>query len=149
MRICCGRDNYNALQTSLTKRFSNHWQAAFTYTLSAYKEALPRPVYWQGFTQLGWSTVAPWLGGEYGLGPNDQRNRPVFNGIWDMGYGFQLSGLYFYGSGTRLTTCGADNGDTEPRASRPHASRHQHRALQQLCPGCPFPAWTCGCRDSS
>ena len=109
MRICCGRDDYHALQTSLTKRFSNRWQASATYTLSGYWEAFPRPVYWQGFTQLSWPNVAPWLGGEYGLGPNDQRNRAVFNGIWDVGYGFQLSGLYFYGSGARFaTTYGGD-----------------------------------------
>ena len=28
----------------------------------------------------------------------------MFNGIWDAGYGFQLSGLYFYGSGQRFAT---------------------------------------------
>ena len=33
----------------------------------------------------------------------------MFNGIWDVGYGFQVSGLYFYGSGMRLaTTYGGD-----------------------------------------
>jgi len=26
----------------------------------------------------------------------------VFNGIWQVGYGFQVSGLYFYGSGERI-----------------------------------------------
>ena len=127
MRICCGRDNYNALQTSLTKRFSNRWQAAATYTLAGYKEAFPKPVYWQGFTQLSWPNVAPWLGGEYGLGPNDQRHRAVFNGIWDAGYGIQLSGLYFYGSGTRFaTTYGSDlaglNGATARDRLRPNGT---------------------------
>jgi len=127
MRICCGRDNYNALQTSLTKRFSNRWQAAATYTLAGYKEAFPKPVYWQGFTQLSWPNVAPWLGGEYGLGPNDQRHRAVFNGIWDVGYGIQLSGLYFYGSGTRFaTTYGSDlaglNGATARDRLRPNGT---------------------------
>jgi hypothetical protein len=28
----------------------------------------------------------------------------VLNGIWDMGWGFQLSGLYFFGSGERYET---------------------------------------------
>jgi hypothetical protein len=28
----------------------------------------------------------------------------VFNGIWQVGGGFQLSGTYFYGSGERLST---------------------------------------------
>ena len=39
-------------------------------------------------------------GAEYGLAITDQRHRAVFNGIWQMGYGFQLSGLYFFGSGS-------------------------------------------------
>ena len=34
----------------------------------------------------------------------DQRHRATFNGIWDMGMGFQLSGLYFFGSGERFST---------------------------------------------
>ena len=33
----------------------------------------------------------------------------MFNGIWDVGYGLQVSGLYFYGSGARqLTSYGGD-----------------------------------------
>jgi hypothetical protein len=34
----------------------------------------------------------------------DQRHRAVFNGIWDVGHGFQVSGLYFFGSGQRFDT---------------------------------------------
>ena len=30
--------------------------------------------------------------------------RAVFNGIWEVGFGFQLSGLYFYGSGRAART---------------------------------------------
>ena len=48
--------------------------------------------------------VAPDLGGEYSLGATDQRHRATFNGIWQVGRGFQLSGLYFYGSGQRFVT---------------------------------------------
>ena len=49
------------------------------------------------------------LGEEYGLAATDQRHRAVFNGIWQMGYGFQLSGLYFFGSGQLFaTTYGGD-----------------------------------------
>jgi hypothetical protein len=67
-------------------------------------------------TPLGFQ-VAPDLGNEYtyagaaatGGGGGDQRHRAVFNGIWDVGYGFQLSGLYFYGSGERrITSYGGD-----------------------------------------
>jgi hypothetical protein len=44
------------------------------------------------------------LGAEYGFADSDQRHRAVFNSIWQMGYGFQLSGLYFFGSGQRFAT---------------------------------------------
>ena len=37
----------------------------------------------------------------------------MFNGIWQPGYGIQVSGLYFYGSGQRFaTTYGGDVLDT-------------------------------------
>jgi hypothetical protein len=53
--------------------------------------------------------VSPDLGGEYGLATADQRHRAVFNGIWELPLGFQVSGLYFYGSGARFaTTSGGD-----------------------------------------
>jgi hypothetical protein len=48
--------------------------------------------------------VAPDIGGEYTLAVGDQRHRITFNGIWELGYGFQLSGLHFYGSGQRYST---------------------------------------------
>jgi hypothetical protein len=49
------------------------------------------------------------LGADYGLAATDQRHRGVFNGIWQAGYGIQVSGLYFYGSGQRFaTTYGGD-----------------------------------------
>ena len=49
-------------------------------------------------------TVAPDLGGAYSLALSDQRHRAVLNGIWQLRYGFQLSGLYFFGSGERYET---------------------------------------------
>jgi hypothetical protein len=44
------------------------------------------------------------MGDQYGLAVGDQRHRAVVNGIWEVGKGFQLSGLYFFGSGERLAT---------------------------------------------
>src|SRR6185436_5649096 len=53
-------------------------------------------------------TLRPDVQGEYGYAATDQRHRAVLNGIWDVGRGFQLSGLYFYGSGMRTTvSCGS------------------------------------------
>jgi hypothetical protein len=103
------RSNYHGLQTAVTKRFSDRWQASATYTLSTFKDSDVMPAYYQGFTRVEWPTVASDLGGEYGPAVNDQRHRAVLNGIWEIGYGFQVSGLYFYGSGERfVTTYGSD-----------------------------------------
>jgi hypothetical protein len=54
------------------------------------------------------------MGGEYGLAgrqgsggffqAGDQRHRAVINGIWQVGAGFQVSGIYFFGSGERFWT---------------------------------------------
>jgi hypothetical protein len=56
--------------------------------------------------------VAPDLGGERSLAPSDQRHRVVFNRIYQVGRGFQVSGLYFFGSGERESTSyGGDERD--------------------------------------
>ena len=100
MNVMGGRSNYHALQTSFTKRMSNRWQASATYTLGQMKDFDRLPL--SGLTRVTFP-VARDLGGEYTLTAGDQRHRAVLNGIWQMGYGFQLSGLYFYGSGERFS----------------------------------------------
>jgi hypothetical protein len=52
---------------------------------------------------VGFAT-APDLGGEWGLSQDDQRHRFVFNGVWQVGRGFQVSGIHFTGAGIRMTT---------------------------------------------
>jgi hypothetical protein len=53
------------------------------------------------------------VGGEYTHATTDQRHRAVVNGIWDVGAGIQVSGLYFYGSGMRTaTSCACPARDT-------------------------------------
>jgi hypothetical protein len=46
----------------------------------------------------------PDLGGEWGLSSDDQRHRAVFNGIWQVGRGFQVSALHFFAAGIRLSS---------------------------------------------
>ena len=107
MDIFEGRNNYHAVEMSLTKRMSSRWQASATYTVSSFRDGVPNP--WSGVMNPVSFTVQAPLGEEYGLAATDQRHRAVFNGIWQMGYGFQLSGLYFFGSGQRFaTTYGGD-----------------------------------------
>jgi hypothetical protein len=92
---------YHALQAALTKRFSHRWQASLSYTLGAYWDGVPEPM--SGFNAVVDFPVAPDLGYDYSLSAGDQRHRAVVNGIWEVGRGFQLSGLYFYGSGMRFS----------------------------------------------
>jgi hypothetical protein len=120
-----GWSNYHAGDFTFTKRFSNRWQATATYTLSHFKDAAPIRDQWY----LGSNGVvarrpigfplAQDLGGDYGYAgtyvaggfgqSGDQRHRAVVNGLWDVGAGVQVSGIYFFGSGQRfLTTTGVD-----------------------------------------
>ncbi len=101
-----GWSNYHALQTALTKRFSHRWQATVTYLLAGFWTGDPLPV--SGLKQVTLDVPLD-LGGDYSLAPTDQRHRLVFNGIWQVSHGFQVSGLYFYGSGERMNRIyGAD-----------------------------------------
>ena len=80
------------------------WQGTLTYTLSTLNDTDPQPV--SGLTEVPFA-VSRVFGTDNGPAVSDQRHRAVFNGIWNVGYGFQLSGIYFYGSGERAsTTCG-------------------------------------------
>jgi Carboxypeptidase regulatory-like domain/TonB dependent receptor len=96
-----GWSNYHGLQSVFTKRLSHNWQGSLTYTLSALRDGDPAPL--SGITQVTFP-VTPDLGGEYGFAVTDQRHRAVFNGIWQVVGGFQVSGIYFYGSGERYAT---------------------------------------------
>jgi len=102
-----GYSNYHGLQTVFTKRFSNRWQASFNYLLAGIRNISPaQPI---SGHELVTFDVAPDMGNEYGLAITDQRHRAVFNGIWQVGRGFQVSGIYFYGSGQRdAVNCGGD-----------------------------------------
>jgi len=105
-----GRSNYHGLETSLTRRFADRWQAHATYTLSGFwdspgdpMQVLPGESGYATSQALGFP-LAPDLGEDYALAASDQRHRATFNGIWDLGYGVQVSGLYFFGSGERFST---------------------------------------------
>ena len=105
-----GRSNYHGWETSFQKRFANRWQATANYTYSKWYDS-PGPVCEvfrsaDGIADCNLITfpLAEDVGDNYQLQAADQRHRAVVNGIWDIGYGVQLSGLYFYGSGQRVTT---------------------------------------------
>jgi hypothetical protein len=95
------RSGYQGLQSSLTKRMSQRWQASATYTLSFFKDAQNQP--FSGLNIVPF-TVAGDLGNEYTYADTDQRHRAVFSGIWEVGRGFQVSGLHYLGAGIRSGT---------------------------------------------
>jgi hypothetical protein len=108
-------NNYHALQTAFTKRFSGRWQASGTYTMSRDYQGNPLPISTVGaggsgttcehpFSAPGVCDVPITLAKDMGGDPywTGYTHRGTFNGIWDMGYGFQLSGLYFYRNGIQV-----------------------------------------------
>lgn len=99
-----GWSDYHAVQAGLTKRFRDNWQGSVTYTVGGLWNADSNPMSGRRIVDF---RVAPDLGNEYTLAETDQRHRVVLNGIWQVGYGLQVSGIYFYGSGERD---GANNG---------------------------------------
>jgi hypothetical protein len=113
-----GRSNYRALETAFTKRMRDHYQLSATYTFTGLwdDDALPYAVDCRRETAESWCTMGPVmfpvaidLGGEYGLATSGQRHRAVFNGILELPAGFQVSGVYFFGSGARFaSTSGGD-----------------------------------------
>ena len=114
-----GWSNYRGLETSLTKRFSHKWQMAATYTLGSLWDSTGDPC--QIVRTADGSPrcdeipfkLKQDVGGEYTHATTDQRHRAVLNGIWEVAGGFQVSGLYFYGSGMRTSvTCSCPARDT-------------------------------------
>jgi hypothetical protein len=120
VRRTIGESDYHGLQMAFTKRMSNRWQASATYLLSGQWNLQNAPAAGAGCvnpTTLRADgtptcdvpfTLHPSLVEEWYLS-NDQRNRFTFNGIWQIGAGFQASGLYFYGdNGWATPSSGVD-----------------------------------------
>jgi hypothetical protein len=63
--------------------------------------------------------VQPDLGNNWAYAEGDQRHRAVFNAVSELPHDFQLSGLYFYGSGQRFASvCGCDARNSGNYANR-------------------------------
>ena len=115
-----GWSNYHGVDLTFTKRFSRHWQVTATTTRSWFRDADPCRDQWYmgadgivarrpiGFPlardlTCEYTFAGSTNGGGFAQG-GDQRQRAILNGIWDIGRGVQLSGIYFYGSGERFRT---------------------------------------------
>ncbi|MEP6916430.1 MAG: TonB-dependent receptor [Acidobacteriota bacterium] len=106
-RFSIGQSDYHALQMAFTKRLSHHWQASATYLLAGQWNLQNAPVQpgCQYVTTLDAAgrpvcdvpvTLNPVIAQERYL-TGDQRHRVTFNGIWELPFGFQASGLYLFG----------------------------------------------------
>jgi len=114
VRRTIGESDYHGLQMSFTKRMTDRWQASATYLLSGQWNLQNAPAALAGCvnptTLLADGTptcdvafdLHPALREEWYLS-GEQRHRYTFNGIWDIGAGMQLSGLYFYGDNGKVT----------------------------------------------
>jgi len=106
MTLQNARSAYHGVVTTFTKRMSNRWQASATYTLAGFWNAVGKP--FQGVTGTTPVEVpfelAQDLNGEWSFAEGDQRHRMVMNGIWQVGHGFQLSGIHYFSAGDRSAT---------------------------------------------
>jgi hypothetical protein len=103
------------LQLELTKRMSNSWQASLGYSIAAAWDYQYPPVRTAAGCQYALTnpspgvftcdqpiTLHPVLSYErYRAG--DQMHRLTFNGIWQLPYDFQLSGIYLFGDNGKST----------------------------------------------
>ena len=116
------RSNYYGADFTLTKRYADNWQLTASYTAAWFKDAVPNRVNWVFVNgtlaqqPIGFA-LARDMGGEYTFASTDQRGRATLNGIWDIGYGLQLSGIYFYGNGERRRTDTGDDNRSEGNQS--------------------------------
>jgi hypothetical protein len=123
--MAAGKDRYNGIQLAWHKRMSHRWQASATYLLAyqyQWQHVEPPPGCSSVWTisvggqfrcnvpiQLNAVYRDEWYLADDANSAFGQRNRATFNGIWDIGYGFQLSGLYFFGdNGWQTPTSGLD-----------------------------------------
>ena len=106
------------------ERMAQRWQASATYTLSWFWDAENQP--FSGLNIVPFS-VAKDLGNNFTLGQDDQRHRFVFNGIWAVGKGVQVSAVHYLGAGIRSNAqWGADLRGIQGANGQDAAGDHQH-----------------------
>src|SRR5258706_7812086 len=96
MVVRMGRSSYHALQTAVTKRFSNHWQGSATYTLSCLWDAYP-PAF-SGINPVPF-TSTPDLSGARSLTSCNLRHLVVLDTERANGLGLPVIGVISSSSG--------------------------------------------------
>ena len=97
-----GRRDYLALATSFTRRLRDNFQGGATYTVMFYQNDDNLG----GSGALGSTASNPFnpLRGEWAPSTDFQRHTLRLYGLYNLPYGFSVSGLYMYGSGNRHAT---------------------------------------------
>ena len=114
------QDKNHAVQFAFNKRMSNNWQASATYLIQGqwnYDNYPLMPGCEYPYTiranesarcDVPVTLPADIAEGRYFLA-GDQRHRFTFNGIWQLPYDFQLSGIYLFGdNGKNTPSSGVD-----------------------------------------
>ena len=83
---------------TLNKRYAKHWSFEVSYTLSDSKAMTEAGEFdlVHSYEADGWET-------QYGPTNRDARHRLAMNGIFDLPFGFQMSGIFYLTSATPWT----------------------------------------------
>ncbi|MBN1224800.1 MAG: TonB-dependent receptor [Candidatus Aminicenantes bacterium] len=87
-----GKSDYKGLYLTLTKRYANGWALDVSYTLSQSKADV------ESEQTSAWSYDEDAWERQYGPTNNDARHRLAVSGVFDIPFGFQLSGLVYFQS---------------------------------------------------
>ena len=124
------KDKNHALQLAFNKRLSNNWQASATYLLQGQWNFDNYPlmpgcqyVYSIRGNEPARCDVPVTLPADIAEGTyylaGDQRHRLTFNGIWQLPYDFQVSGIYLFGDNGK----GTPNSGVDTRAIGNNSTR--------------------------
>jgi len=92
------RAEYKALMLTFNKRYAKGWAFELSYTLSDSKSMTE-----QGEFDLPHSYEPDGWEKQYGPTDNDARHRLAINAIFDLPFGIQMSGIFYYRSATPYT----------------------------------------------
>lgn len=102
---------YNAFNLKMNKRMSNNWSmlASYTYAENKDNDSNERSV----SSSSGYSQDQYDLDGDWGWANFDVRHQLAFSGLYELPYGFAVSGIFRYNSGQpwTITTGDDDNND--------------------------------------
>lgn len=92
-----GQQEYMAVSNGLRRRFGDNFQLNTTYTLMFFKRDDTDG--WFNFPNNTFDPDAEWA-----TGRDFQQHTFRINGVYQLPYGFSVSGAYFFGSGNRFPT---------------------------------------------